>query len=93
MSLTIDEIEEIDETMELILTIVNDETQWKERTAQILRSENYHSDIQPMLLNIEGKLRVRISDVLREMTDEAYQSAESNFEENRHPAFDPHELD
>jgi len=79
--------EQIDETMELILTIVADETQWKDRTAHIFARH------ERMILNIEGVMRVRISDVLKELVDEEVSIAESNIEENRGPVFDPSDRD
>jgi len=60
--------EEIDEAMELILTIVNDETNWKDKTTQLNKFSPEES--QTDILNVEGVLRVRITDALKYLTTE-----------------------
>lgn len=82
MTLTVEQIDEIDKTMELILEIVSQETNWK-----------HQCDSEPVVLNIEGVLRVRISDAIRELINEKVSEVEPHAEEDKEPAFDPHELD
>ena len=82
MSLTLEEIEQIDETMEAILDVVDQETNWK-------NIWNQSKEEQTCMLNIEGKMRVRISDLLRELIDEQVSESEPITE----PPIDPHELD
>lgn len=91
MKLNLEEIETIDETMEAILELVRQETDWKNNILKLDTPKTYnetHADI----LNIEGRMRLRISDLLRELVNDEIDKSWT-LPEDREPEFDPHELD
>lgn len=57
---------DIDEIVETIMEIVAHETQWKRELRHRLEADNYHSRIEPDILNIEGLLRERLKGVFIE---------------------------
>ena len=91
MNLTIDEIDKIDETRETILDVVAQETDWKNLFSFKHKDKDFN-DMDADVQNIEGKMRVRISDLLRELVNESIEESWT-LPEDREPEFDPHDLD
>ena len=59
----------IDDNMELILDIFNQETGWKNDYMKLNQDKDFN-DVDANILNIEGVLRVRISDILQGVKNE-----------------------
>ncbi|MCK5139591.1 MAG: hypothetical protein KAQ85_07110 [Thermodesulfovibrionia bacterium] len=60
---------EVDETMELILDVFVQETDWKNKTLYKFKDKDFN-EVDADIQNIEGRMRVRISDLIKELVNE-----------------------
>ncbi len=77
---------DLDETTEQILEIFSDETRWD----QMNDEKNY---LGQDTLNVKGVLRERVKTLLSDFEDDAIEQGQEHANEDREPAFNPHELD
>lgn len=77
---------DFDETIEQIMEIFAQETQWKDRYAST-------GDEQAIVLNIEGVLRKRLTDLLTDFSDDKFNEATEFINENKEPFLDWSDLD